>query len=222
MQTKFTSPDGQSEICPYDVHAPLEEKVHQSVRSSLANFTIGEGEEPYLDSVVLHSPLRTPQDTMTAWKTLESYVPNKIRNLGIANTTLPILETILSEATIKPSVVQNRFHQRTDFEVDLRALCREKGIIFQSFWTITANGPLLNSKPVQQVCQGAGVEPVPAYYSLLLGLGGVTILDGTTKELHMKADLEGIQQVGAWAEGSGSSDWISAFAEFKQLIGEAQ
>lgn len=62
---------------------------------------------------------------------------------------------------------------------------------------------------------------MPAYYALVLGLEGVTILDGTTTEDHMKDDLEGIPRVASWAEGDGAATWASALAEFKQTIGEA-
>ncbi|KAF4464705.1 D-xylose reductase IIIII [Fusarium albosuccineum] len=220
IQTKFSPPGNQDENAPYDLDAPLVDKVHQSVQSSLAYFTI-EGQEPYLDSVLLHSPLRTIQETLTAWETLETYVPHKIRNLGISNTTLPILQALNEAATIKPSVVQNRFYRDTAFETELRAYCREQGIVFQTFWTLSANPRLAASKPIKVVAEKAGVPHVPAYYALVLGLESVTVLDGTSTETHMKDDVEGTQKVASWAESDGASDWASALAEFKQAIGEA-
>ncbi|TFB04830.1 hypothetical protein CCMA1212_003070 [Trichoderma ghanense] len=220
IQTKFTSPGGQNHITPYDINAPLADKVHQSVQSSLENFTV-EGQEPYLDSLVLHSPLETMQETVTVWKTLESYTPHKIRHLGISNTTLPIVAALVSDMTVKPAVVQNRFHNKTGYEKDLRTFCREHKIVFQSFWTVSANRHLLQSSPVREVAQKAGVGAVPAFYSLVLGLEGTTILDGTTSETHMIDDLEGIEVVGAWAEGEGADDWDFALRGFKQLIGES-
>lgn len=42
--------------------APLENQVCQSVQSSLENFTI-DGQEPYLDSVILHASMRDMGDT---------------------------------------------------------------------------------------------------------------------------------------------------------------
>lgn len=198
----------------------MQDKVRQSVESSLRYFTI-EGEEPYLDSVVLHSPLPTIEETLTAWKTLEGYVPNKIRNLGISNTTLEILRAVHEKTSVKPSVVQNRFHQETAWEVALRAFCKENGIVFQSFWTLSANKPLYRSAPVKKVAESVGVPAAVAYYSLVLGLESLTILDGTTTEEHMKDDLEGIKTVGDWAEGDGKEAWASALTNFKGLIGEA-
>jgi diketogulonate reductase-like aldo/keto reductase len=162
----------------------------------------------------------TIQDTMTVWKTLEHYHPHTIRNIGISNTTLSVLEALYTNMTIKPSVVQNRFHDGTEYETELRAYCRDKGIVFQSFWTLSANPALVKSKPVKLVAEKAGVSTAVAYYALVIGLEGVTVLDGTTKESHMKEDLEGLETVGAWAEGTGASDWASALAAFKELIGE--
>lgn len=196
------------------------EKVHQSVRSSLKSFTVQEQAEPYLDSLVMHSPLDTTQETLTAWRTLESYVPHQIRNLGISNVTLPILQAITREATVKPAVVQNRFHDHTGYEVDLRAFCKENDIIFQSFWTLSANPALVKSSPVANVARETGVDIPAAYYSLVLGLEGVTILDGTTNEGHMREDLEGIEKIGVWADGEGATSWAAALAEFKAMIGE--
>ncbi|KAH6900155.1 NADP-dependent oxidoreductase domain-containing protein [Thelonectria olida] len=219
IQTKFSPPVAQGENPPYRLDAPLADKVHQSVRSSLGYFTIP-GHEPYLDSVVMHSPMDTIEETMTVWKTLESYVPDKIRNLGISNTTLQVLQAINDQATVKPSVVQNRFHDRTSYETDLRAYCRGENIVFQSFWTLSANPNLFRAPPVREVAEGAKSSPVAAYYALVLGLEGVTVLDGTTKEEHMKDDLEGIELVGAWAERDGAAVWTSALREFKGLIGE--
>lgn len=61
-----------------------------------------------------------------------------------------------------------------------------------------------------------------AYYSLVLGLGSLAILDGTTSEAHMVQDLEGIEKVGVWAEGDGTADWEAALAGFKEMVGDAE
>ncbi|OAA52689.1 NADP-dependent oxidoreductase domain protein [Beauveria brongniartii RCEF 3172] len=219
IQTKFTPPSGQNENAPYDFSASVQDKVHQSVQSSLKNFTIV-GQNAYLDSLVLHSPLDTLDDTIVAWKTLEGYHPHKIRNLGISNATLGIIEALYSRVTVKPAIVQNRFYPDTDYEAGLRVFCKEHNVKFQSFWTIGANPHLIKSQPVMNVVQGAGVGVVSAYYALVMGLEGITILDGTTKEAHMKEDLEGLEHVGAWADGDGEATWKKALGEFKQLIKE--
>ncbi|PHH83100.1 hypothetical protein CDD82_3510 [Ophiocordyceps australis] len=221
IQTKFTALGGQSSITPYDRNAPLDVQVVQSVESSLANFTMADDQEPYLDSLVLHSPMDTLQDTMMVWKMLEAYTPRRIRHLGISNTSLPVLQTLCDNMATKPVIVQNRFHARTGFESPLRGFCAQRGIVFQAFWTISANAALVQSEPVEQIARSANVQLPEAYYSLILGLGCMTVLDGTTDEEHMKQDLEGIQKVGLWAEGEGSAEWATALKAFKAIIKDA-
>lgn len=226
IQTKFTSTLGQDlsdlSSLPYDPNAPLEEQVHASVASSLQNFRYSESEEPYIDCLVLHSPLHTIEDTTTVWKTLETYVPQKIRQLGISNTPLPIFDymCISPAITIRPAVVQNRFYPGNDWEKYLRAYCREKSIPFQAFWTLTGNPQLLLSDPVQKLADYAGVERPVALYSLVLALGGTSILDGTTNESHMVDDLKGIEIVNDYAQSAdGQNFWPALLAVFKQWIG---
>ncbi|KAL6919100.1 hypothetical protein ACHAPO_004217 [Fusarium lateritium] len=220
LQTKYSPPAFQDENAPYNFDAPIVDQVHQSVQSSLKHFTI-EGEEPYFDCVLLHTHLETTDETITAWKALETYVPRQIRNLGICNIKLPDLQELNDAVTVKPSIVQNAFHPETNFDVELRAYCRQQNIAFQSFWTITSNPELRISKPVRGIAQKVGVAIVAAYYALILGLEGITVLDGTAKKIHMKDDLEGIEKVASWAEGGGADGWASALAEFKQIIGDA-
>lgn len=207
---------------PYDADAPLADKVRQSVQSSLENFTL-EGREPYLDSVVVHAPMDAMQDTMTVWTTLQSYVPHRVRSLGISNADLNIVRALWHDpnTTVKPAVVQNRFHMLSAFEVALRAFCRDNDVVFQTYWTITANKHLVRGAPVARLARLAGVDLVPAFYSLVLGLGSTTILDGTSSEAHMKDDLEGIEKVGLWAEGEGAAHWEPLLDGFKYNVGDA-
>jgi len=61
---------------------------------------------------------------------------------------------------------------------------------------------------------------VLALYSLVLGLGNVSVLDGTTREERMRGDLEGIGKVGEWIEGTGREKWLQLLGEFKGIIEE--
>ena len=210
---------------PYDASQPLEQQIHTSVASSLKNLTFLGAGEPYIDGLVLHSPLRTTEETLQAWKVFESYVPTKIRTLGISNTTLDVLQDICTGMTIKPSVVQNRFYPATKWDVPLRGFCRDEGIIFQSFWTLTGNPGLLKSKVVNEVAAalesvGIADEKAVALYSLVLGLEGTSVLNGTTNEERMVGDLEGLKFVGTNIEGEWKEQWEGWLEEFKDFIGE--
>ncbi|KAI1633942.1 NADP-dependent oxidoreductase domain-containing protein [Biscogniauxia mediterranea] len=224
IQTKFTSVSGQDpDNMPYDPKAPLEDQVHASVASSLRNFTFGSPEEAYIDSLVLHSPLNTLPATMRVWKALETYVPHKIRQLGISNTDLHTLDQLYSspDITVRPACVQNRFYPATQWEVMLRAYCRHRGIMFQSFWTLTGNPELVRSPPVLKLAESARIDAARALYALVLGLEGTTILDGTRSEAHMKGDLEVPGLVENFSQSAdGQNIWSECLADFKTLIGE--
>ncbi|KAK4984753.1 hypothetical protein LTR66_008387 [Elasticomyces elasticus] len=190
--------------------------------SSLRNFRPGEafdGSDSYIDSLLLHSPLRTLDETMLAWKKLECFVPSKISALGISNVTLPLLEALYSQATVKPAVVQNRFHAATAYDVALRRFCQQKEIRYQSFWTLTANPGLLRSRPVQTLAAQLRIEPAVALYGLVVGLGNITILNGTTNTVRMKKDLKGVKAIEKWAAAD-PSKWEELMSAFKKIIGE--
>ncbi|KKK22449.1 aldo-keto reductase (AKR) [Aspergillus rambellii] len=226
IQTKFTSVQGQNlDDMPYDRKAPVTDQVHASIKSSLFNLrpsaTPESADDTYIDTLVLHSPLPTMAQTLEAWQTLETYVPHRIRNLGISNTSLPILEKLTSVAKIKPAVVQNRFYGATQYEVPLRAFCRQEGIIFQSFWTLTANPELVQPGhgAVHRFAEGAGISPPAALYGLVMGLGGTTVLNGTTKRDRMEEDLAALKRVEEFARQN-PDQWRDILAEFREEIFE--
>lgn len=69
----------------------------------------------------------------------------KARQLGISNIyELDVLEQLFQDAKVKPSVVQNRFYADTGHDHQIRAWCREQGIVYQSFWTLTANKEVMS------------------------------------------------------------------------------
>ncbi|GAP83838.1 putative aldo keto reductase [Rosellinia necatrix] len=227
IQTKFTPVSGQDvNNMPYDPKAPLEEQVHASVSSSLGHFTFADSADAYIDSLVLHSPPSNHfSDLLKVWKTLETYVPHRIRQLGISNTDLHVVDRLCTspDISIRPAVVQNRFYPATRWEVDLRAYCRARRIAFQTFWTLSGNPELVRSAPVQRLAESASVSPPVAMYALVLGLEGTTILDGTTSEAHMAEDLKVAEIVDMFAQSeSGRSSWVACLDGFKTLIGESE
>ncbi|SPO03432.1 related to D-xylose reductase II,III protein [Cephalotrichum gorgonifer] len=226
VQTKFTPLPGQDpDNVPYDASAPLADQVRASVEGSLRNFAVGEaGEEGYIDCLLLHSPLPTLEETLTAWATMASFVPERVRRLGISNVSLPMLRALCdavarsAEPLPKPAAVQNRLRMGA-YEPELYAFCQREGIVFEAFWTLSANPNLLASRPVAEVAAGAGVGREVAMYALLLGFDHFVVLDGTTSGEHMREDLEGLEKVGGWADGEGAELWKACVADFKVLMG---
>ncbi|KAL2357046.1 aldo-keto reductase-like protein [Cryomyces antarcticus] len=222
VQTKFTPPSGQDlSNMPYAVDDPLEAQIEASVSSSLQNFrTTEDGAKSggaYIDCLLLHSPLRTMAETLQAWTFLEkNYLPHRVRRLGISNISLPALKRLWEESTVKPAVVQNRFYAATEYDTKLRAFCRDKGIVYQSFWTLTGTPQLSRSEPVASLARAAGISGPVALYSLVMSLD-IVVLNGTTSAERMREDLEGVACVEAWAE-SNADDWARLTAEFARIV----
>lgn len=212
---------------PYDATASVTDQVHASIESSLHNLRPSEDvrsvDDAYIDTLVIHSPLPTINQTLEAWLALETYVPHRIRNLGISNCPLPMLQKLFDSAgvVVKPAVVQNRFYEDTYFDVPLRAFCRENQIIYQSFWTLTANPGLVRSEPVQQLAAQVNISPAAALYTLVMGLGQTTVLNGTKNKMRMHEDLEAPQKVEKFVQTRGTQ-WQQLLVGFRGLIGEPE
>ncbi|KAI4716479.1 Aldo/keto reductase [Aureobasidium sp. EXF-10727] len=197
LQTKFTSINGQDpNNLPYDPTTSITDQVKASIASSLHNLRHTQNpDESYIDCLVLHSPLPTIPQTMEAWTAMSSFVPTKVHSLGISNTSLPILEHIWNNSTVKPKVVQNRFYAASGWDVALRDFCTEHGIQYQSFWTLTGNPEVLGGRLVGIVAEQVGVSAEVALYSLVQGLG-ITPINGTTS--HIESDVAELSKLEHW------------------------
>ena len=186
LQTKFTSVSGQDpKSVPYDPNSPLAEQVAQSFAASLRNL-----QTDYLDCLVLHSPLASPAQTLEVWRAMESLVAGGgVRQLGISNCYgLEQLKALHESAGIKPSVVQNRLYAETRYDREIRAFCRSRRIIYQSFWTLTANPHVLKDGIVAGLASKYGRTPAQVLFRHLT-LRDVVPLTGTRSEAHMREDL---------------------------------
>ncbi|KAJ6155887.1 hypothetical protein N7470_006453 [Penicillium chermesinum] len=121
---------------------------------------------------------------------------------------------------VKPAVVQNRFYGETAFDVPLRAFCRDHQIIYQSFWTLTANPTLARSAPVQHLAGRVEITPAAALYMLVMSLGNTVVLNGTKDSSRMIEDLEAPGKIKSFVE-SEPSEWESLRREFQILVGDA-
>jgi diketogulonate reductase-like aldo/keto reductase len=186
LQSKFTSVSGQDpKSVPYDPNAPLPEQVAQSFAASLRNL-----QTDYLDCLVLHSPLASPAQTLEVWRAMESLVRGGgVRQLGISNCYgLEQLKALHDSAGIKPCVVQNRLYAETRYDHEIRAFCRDRRIIYQSFWTLTANPHVLKHGTVAGLASKYGRTPAQILFRYLTQRD-VVPLTGTRSEAHMREDL---------------------------------
>lgn len=186
VQTKFTSVDGQDpKRIPYDSSAALSDQVIESCAVSRANLGVD-----VLDCLVLHSPMRTLDATLTVWRAFEELVERGwVRRLGISNCyDTKTFQAVCDAAEIKPAVLQNRLYKETGYDVALRDYCTKQGIAYQSFWTLTANPHLLSSNTVRTAAKTYGLTPEQTFLRGLTQLG-IIPLTGTTSLRHMKEDL---------------------------------
>ena len=186
LQTKFTPLSGQDpERLPYDSEASLGEQVAQSFQASLKNL-----QTTYLDCLVLHSPLASPQQTLEVWRAMERiFHSGGAKQLGISNCyDLHQFESLYRSAEVKPAVIQNRFYAETHYDRKIRDFCRQQRIIYQSFWTLTANPKVLAHATLQALAEKYRRSTAQVFFRYLSQIG-IIPLTGTASENHMRADL---------------------------------
>lgn len=186
LQTKYTPVSSQDpENLPYDPSFPIAQQVAVSFENSIINLKTS-----YIDGYILHSPLQNHELSMQAWSAMEDlYKAGQVRQLGISNCyNFSEMRAIYNDAEIKPAIVQNRFYKDTHYEKELRQWCREKNIIFQSFWSLTANKHLLESETVQSLCQIYNKTSAQIFFRFLTQLN-ILPLTGTSSSQHMYDDL---------------------------------
>lgn len=187
IQTKFTSFAGQDpNNCPYDPSLSIEKQIQKSLSVSLENL-----KTPYLDSLVLHSPLKTFEETKKAWKVFESFIEDgSVKQIGISNCYHPnFFMQLFNEAKVKPSVLQNRFYPTSGYDKELRAFCDEKGVYYQSFWTVNANPHIWQHPFVTQLAKKLGRSAIQVYFRALIH-EKVHPLYGTTDASHMEEVMD--------------------------------
>ncbi len=186
LQTKFTGLSGHDpKRIPYDSQAPIPQQVAQSFEVSLHNLRTD-----YIDCLVLHSPLPSAKQTQEAWAAMEALVDTgKVGQLGISNCyQLLQLEALYDGARVKPAVIQNRFYADTQYDRNIRAYCRRRHILYQSFWTLTANPKILAGRPLTALAEKYERTAPQILFRYLTQTDAVP-LTGTSSQTHMREDL---------------------------------
>ena len=186
LQSKFTPLNGQDpDQVPYNPKASLCEQVAQSFQTSLKNL-----QTTYLDCLILHSPLANQQQLKEVWQAMEQIFHNGgAKQLGISNCYDPQqFELLYRNAIIKPAVIQNRFYAETQYDRVIRDFCRQRGIFYQSFWTLTANPKVLAHATLQTLAAKYQRSSAQVFFRYLNQIN-IIPLTGTTSKTHMKEDL---------------------------------
>jgi len=186
LQTKFTPLNGQDPLrVPYDAKANLSGQVVQSFQASLKNL-----QTSYLDCLVLHSPLANQLEMRQVWQAMESiFHDGGAKQLGISNCyDLNQLEELYRTSGVKPAVLQNRFYADTQYDRAIRDFCRQQQIIYQSFWTLTANPKVLAHATLKNLTKKYQRSAAQVFYRYLTQTG-IIPLTGTSSVAHMREDL---------------------------------
>jgi diketogulonate reductase-like aldo/keto reductase len=188
LQTKFTYSGGQDHRLPYDLNADPTTQVRQSFASSLKHLQVDS-----IDSYILHGP--SSRRGLTAsdrevWRTMEELqAAGQVRSLGISNVALDQLEELWTHAVVPPAFVQNRCFASLGWDGAVRAFCRAKGIVYQGFSLLTANGRELQHSAFLRLVARVGKTPAQVVFRFAQQVGMLP-LTGTTDVEHMREDLE--------------------------------
>jgi diketogulonate reductase-like aldo/keto reductase len=186
VQTKFTPLDGQDHRLPYAPEADLATQVAQSFASSLEHLGLQQ-----LDSYVLHGPTTVswgPEDR-EIWAAMEELQrTGGTRLIGVSNVNLAQLETLCRHTSRAPAFVQNRCYARTGWDREVRAFCRNHGIVYQGFSLLTANQRALASPAITGLAQRRQVT-VPQLVFAFAHAVGMLPLTGTSDPGHLREDL---------------------------------
>jgi diketogulonate reductase-like aldo/keto reductase len=187
LQTKFTSVDGQDQRLPYEKSAAVGTQVTQSFASSLEHLGV-----EWIDSYVLHGPSRRhglAATDLEAWQAMEDlHRSRKTSRLGISNVALDQLEELWERARVRPAFVQNRCFAATGWDRDVRTFCGNRGIVYQGFSLLTANGNELRHPSFRRIVERTK-RTVAQVVFRFARQAGMLPLTGTTDPNHMREDL---------------------------------
>jgi diketogulonate reductase-like aldo/keto reductase len=187
LQTKFTYEGGQDHRLPYDPTASLATQVAQSMASSLEHL-----ETDYVDSYVLHGPASgygwTDHDAEVWAAMVKERDAGRTRLLGVSNVSLRHLHQMAAAGGEAPAFVQNRCFARLGWDREVRAVCRERKIVYQGFSLLTANLEVLHSRKVAEIAARLRATPPQVVFRFALAVGMLP-LTGTSDAGHMREDL---------------------------------
>ncbi|KAI0929998.1 hypothetical protein AcV5_006814 [Taiwanofungus camphoratus] len=212
---EYTSLGGQdrNQPLPYNPRDDIATQIETSVQHSLENL-----DTSYLDSLLLHSPLETLSNTVTAWKTLiRLQDTGKAKLIGMSNTyDVELLKKLEAETGRRVQVVQNRWFEGNRWDKEVCGYCRENGIQYQSFWTLSGSPNLLAHPSLREIARTKGCTPAQALFRLAQ-LHGITPLSGTTNEKHMKQDVEA-EEININEEAKDQIRISAALKDIEQLV----
>lgn len=193
IQTKFITPAGHDlGTSPYETLDTTAVKVQKSIQKSLKSLEL-----PWVDTFILHGPMPSIEETVEVWKSMERFVPEYARNLGLFNMNLAQVKSICDGAKVWPATIQNRFLRQNDYDRELRKFCSENGITYQAF----SINRLLRSDLIRWLAEITSITLEEALLNLVLSIGtdsmdSACILNGPRSTQRLKDDLAALEKLG--------------------------
>jgi len=109
-----------------------------------------------------------------------------VRLIGVRNVpNVRLLQRLAVAGGKKVDIVQNRWHEGNDWDIDVTDYCREEGIHYESFWPLTGFLSLLKHPSILSISQKKSCTPHQAL-SRLAQEWGVIPFVVSENEAHMK------------------------------------
>jgi diketogulonate reductase-like aldo/keto reductase len=99
--------------------------------------------------LLLHQLFPSLGQAYIAWEVFEEVQRRGgVRHIGICQVDLPTLKPLYAKAGVGLMVVQNYFASSTNFDKDVRRLCKQNGIYYQAFGAFSAENSALSDHAV--------------------------------------------------------------------------
>lgn len=152
----------------------------------------------YLDMMIIHSPQpwvkvnqcddRYVEGNRAAWRALEdAYKEGKLRAIGVSNSQIGDLNSLMEGCTVKPMVNQILLHI-SNTPLELVEFCQKNGIVVEAYSPI-AHGVILNQPEIKAMAEKYGVSVPQLCIRYTMQLGAVS-LPKTANPDHMKTNAE--------------------------------
>ena len=140
----------------------------------------------YIDLLYLHQPVG---DYMNAYRMLEAaYRDGRVKAIGLSNFYGDDLQKVLSEATIKPQVVQYERHPYYTGK-DVEKVLEEQGIKVMSWYPLGHGNRALLSEPLfQELGRKYGKTPAQIILRWHVEMGFMAI-PGSKNQAHIRENL---------------------------------
>jgi diketogulonate reductase-like aldo/keto reductase len=162
-----------------------EEACHLSFLRSLENL-----KTLYLDAFLINAPEITPDSMLPLLKLLMRLKDSKkTRYAGVCNiATVETLSQLHRAVPGAIQIVQNPLHSPWDPEYRIPRYCREHGIQYNTFNTLTGSDRIVKSPPLKSIAEENGTTPQVAFLQYCVQTG-ITPLVGARSQDNLRSSL---------------------------------